>query len=296
MVNYYEKVQSQPEIFHQLAYKDLLFAKYDCPSEKRIVDKWWQHNYFMYNVAGKQTIHTPSNSWTLTAGKAVFIKKGACIMEKYFDEILCIMSFFVPDSYLQPFLRENVSLLSHEELPPSTEDLVIPIELNNAMTNFYESMLPYFRAERKPPEQLMELKFRELLFIIIGNPANKELASYLQTLLPLHTDNLQKIMSANCLFNLQLDDFAKLCNRSLSSFKRDFQMVYKASPGHWLLEKRVSNAKKLLITSDKPVADVGFESGFESSTHFSRVFKEHFGVSPLQFRKQAINRQEAQKL
>jgi AraC-like DNA-binding protein len=103
-------------------------------------------------------------------------------------------------------------------------------------------------------------------------------------------------MSANYLFNLQLDDFAKLCNRSLSSFKRDFQMVFKASPGHWLLEKRITNAKKLLITTDKPVSDVCFESGFESSTHFSRVFKEHFGVSPLQFRKQAINIEQAQKV
>jgi len=296
MINYYERVRSEPEIFHHLAYKDLLFAKYDCPSEKKILDKWWQHNYFMYTVTGKQTIRTPGNSWTLTAGKAVFIKKGACSMEKCFDEILCIMSFFVPDSYLQPFLRENISLLSHEDLPPSTEDLVIPIELNNAMINFYESMLPYFRAESAPPEQLMELKFRELLFIIIGNPVNKELASYLHTLLPLHTDNLQKVMSANCLFNLQLDDFAKLCNRSLSSFKRDFQMVYKASPGHWLLEQRISNAKKLLITTDKPVADVCFESGFESSTHFSRVFKDHFGFSPLQFRKQASTIQPAQRL
>jgi AraC-like DNA-binding protein len=289
MVNYYEKVKATPEIFQQLSYKELLFAKYNCPVEKKIIGKWWQHNYFMYMVTGKQTIHTPNHSWMLTPGKAVFMKKGACIQEKFFDEILCIMSFFVPDSYLQPFLRENISILKKDDLPPATDDLLIPIELNDAMTTFYESMFPYFNSNRPVPEQLLELKFRELLYIIISNPVNVALTSYLHTLLPMHGDGLQKIMEANCLFNLQLEDYAKLCNRSLSSFKRDFQLVYKAPPGQWIVEQKVNYAKQLLITSDKPIADVCFESGFESSTHFSRVFKNHFDISPLQFRKQSMS-------
>jgi len=289
MLNYYDNVRSKPEIFHQLSYKELLFAKYDCPTEANFTAKWWQHNYFMYIATGKEIIHTPNHSWMLTPGKAVFMKKGACLQEKFFDEVLCIMSFFVPDSYLQPFLRENISLLKQEGLPAPTDDLLIPIELNDAMTTFYESMFPYFNSNRPVPEQLLELKFRELLYIIISNPVNVELAAYLHTLLSTHGDGLQKVMAANCLFNLQLEDYAKLCNRSLSSFKRDFQLVYKVPPGQWLLEKRVSYAKQLLITSDKPIADVCFESGFESSTHFSRVFKNHFDISPLQYRKQSMS-------
>src|SRR5258708_7006841 len=182
MINYYEKVKSTPEIFHQLSYKELLFAKYNCPVEQKFVSKWWQHNYFMYIVTGKEAIHTPNHSWMLTPGKAVFMKKGACIQEKFFGEVLCIMSFFVPDSYLQPFLRENISILKPDGLPTATDDLVIPIELNDAMTTFYESMFPYFNSNTPIPEQLLELKFRELLYIIISNPVNIELTSYLHTL------------------------------------------------------------------------------------------------------------------
>ncbi len=289
MLNYYEIVKSKPQVFHQLSYKELLFAKYNCPVERKFIAKWWQHNFFMYIVTGKEVIHTPNNSWMLTPGKAVFLKKGACIQEKFFDEVLCIMSFFVPDSYLQPFLRENISILKQGELPAATDDLAIPIELNDAMTTFYESMFPYFNSKIPVPEQLLELKFRELLYIIISNPVNKELTAHFHTLLPLNGDCLQKIMAANCLFNLQLEDYAELCNRSLSSFKRDFQLVYKAPPGKWLLEQRVNYAKHLLITSNKPIADVCFESGFESSNHFSRVFRNHFDVSPLRYRKQSIS-------
>lgn len=289
MINYYERVKGQPEIFHQLTCKELLFAKYNCPLEQQITDKWWQHHYFMYIVTGKEVIRTPNQSWMLTPGRAVFIKKGACIMEKFFDDVLCIMSFFVPDSYFVPFLRENSSLLLRDGLPDACNDTVVPIELNNAMTAFYDSMSSYFLTKEKPPEQLLELKFRELLLLIISNPINKELHAYLKTLLPHQADNLHQIMEANCLFNLSQEDYAKLCNRSLSSFKRDFQLVYKVPPGQWLLEKRVNYAQKLIITTDKSIGDVCFESGFESSTHFSRVFKEHFGIAPLQYRKQTIS-------
>ena len=294
MINYYETVKAHPEIFNQLTYKELLFAKYNCPSEKRLLDKWTQHNFFINIVVGTATIHTPDRSWTLNSGDSIMIKKGAHIMEKNPGEILCIMSFFVPESYLRPFLRENVQLLRIEHSAIVANDLVIPLEKNEVMKAFYESMFPYFNTERKPPEEVLELKFRELLFNVIANPANCELIAYLQTLLADH-DYLQQTMEANYLFNLQLEDYARLCNRSLSSFKRDFQLTYGVPPGHWLLEKKLTRAKHQLMITDKSINDISFECGFESNTHFSRAFKNLFGASPLQFRKQAIGVHQTSK-
>jgi transcriptional regulator GlxA family with amidase domain len=93
-------------------------------------------------------------------------------------------------------------------------------------------------------------------------------------------------MESNFAYNLRLEEYAKLCNRSLSTFKRDFESAYKIPPGKWLLNKRLDNARKLMLDSNKPLADVVFESGFENQAHFSRVFKDKFGVSPLHFKKQ----------
>jgi AraC family transcriptional regulator, exoenzyme S synthesis regulatory protein ExsA len=53
-------------------------------------------------------------------------------------------------------------------------DLVMPLEVNEMMIAYNESLKPYFNSSIKPPEDLLELKFRELLFNIIGNPANTE--------------------------------------------------------------------------------------------------------------------------
>jgi AraC-like DNA-binding protein len=93
-----------------------------------------------------------------------------------------------------------------------------------------------------------------------------------------------EIMEANFRFNLSLDDYARLCHRSLSSFKREFQTHFQESPGKWLLQKRLDHSAALLRTSKMNVTEIAFESGFEDVSHFSRVFKERFQASPMVFR------------
>lgn len=233
--------------------------------------------------------HTPGRSWMLTKGSAVFVKKGACILEKFFEEVICIVTFFVPDSYLRSFMREHISLIQKNDLSAVSNDLLISVKANEILVAYIESVLPYFYSEEKPSEDLLELKFRELLLHMITDCANCDLTAYLQSMIPVQADNIREVMESNCLFNLTLNDYAKLCNRSLSSFKRDFRTIYKTNPGQWILSKKLDYAHKLLITSDKSVNDVSFESGFENSTHFSRVFKDRFGVSPSQYRNKAIH-------
>jgi AraC-like DNA-binding protein len=85
---------------------------------------------------------------------------------------------------------------------------------------------------------------------------------------------------------MQLHEYARLCHRSLSSYKRDFQNTFGIAPGRWLLEKRLAHAAHLLLNSFKPIGDIMCESGFKNITHFARAFKKQYGSSPLRYRKQ----------
>jgi transcriptional regulator GlxA family with amidase domain len=100
--------------------------------------------------------------------------------------------------------------------------------------------------------------------------------------------SIQHVMEDNFLYNLALEDFAKIALRSLPTFKRDIKAAYNTTPGKWLLHKRLENANKLLNSTSKSVNEIAFESGFENNTHFSRVFKEKYGKSPLHFRKGSL--------
>ncbi|WP_071130514.1 AraC family transcriptional regulator [Enterococcus timonensis] len=54
----------------------------------------------------------------------------------------------------------------------------------------------------------------------------------------------------------------------------------------FLNEYRLMKASFLLSEEKKPMADVAEMSGFSSTKNFQHTFKEHFGVSPLKYRKQ----------
>jgi AraC-like DNA-binding protein len=218
-------------------------------------------------------------------GTAVFVKKGACIVEQFFREPFCIVVFVMPDSFIKSFMGENNNLSHIATKELATHELVIPIEGDEVMKAFYDSVLPYFTSEVRPPENLVELKFKELLLHVIRNPLNKELIAYMQSIVKRTDHPLEQVMEMNFAYNLQLEAYAQLSNRSLSTFKRDFQEIFRTTPGRWLLQKRLEYARTLLTTTHKQVSDVTFESGFENMAHFSRAFKQKFGASPLQYRK-----------
>jgi AraC-like DNA-binding protein len=289
MLNYLQLVKSNPDYFRQFTCKELLCLKYDCPRDiPAKTGKFAEQNYFWYVLSGKKILHANGRTWVIEKGNAVFVKKGACVFEQIFDEVFCVITFFVPDSYIRNFVQQNPSLFYGRPAGGPTHH-VMPLQVDPILVAFYNSVLPYFTNGTQPNEDLLELKFRELLINIVMNDANIELINYFQSLGSSHTANLQQIMEDNCLYNLQLEDYARLCCRSLSSFKRDFHAAYNVTPHRWLMQRRLSHARHLLRTSDKPVADIAFECGFENNSHFSRLFKENYNISPLQYRKQQQN-------
>ena len=54
----------------------------------------------------------------------------------------------------------------------------------------------------------------------------------------------------------------------------------------YIRKRRMHKAKKLLKNTKKPVWEVAQEVGFEDYTYFSRVFKNTYGKSPREIRKE----------
>jgi len=285
MVNYFQLITNNPEYFKQFSCKDLLFLNYDCPVKVKRVAKWSEHNYIYYALSGKKTIHTPERSITLTGNSIVFVKKGACIVEQYFEEPFCIVVFIIPDDFIISFMKEYATG-AEQVLPVSYGIMDIRDDVN--MKSFYQSIIPYFALLENIPEEILEFKFKELLLCIIRNPANDEICNYFQTLRNQTNSSIKEIMEANYAYNLTLKDYAKLTCRSISSFKRDFQLLFKTTPGRWIIKKKLHRAKELLLQNNNSVSDIAMDSGFENTAHFCRLFKEKTGFSPLQYRRLAV--------
>ena len=283
MLNLFETIKTNPEYFKQLTCKVLLCSQYDCPQQKELKDLYSEHNFIVYVLNGKRTLFQPGYTYEMTEGKCVFSKKGGWLAQREPGTDWRVMIFFMPDDYLQQFCKKYSTNFSRGSQIKATLQM-IDLHVNNATMSFFESMKVYFMQSPPLPEALLELKFHELLFTILTNPGNKDLLFHLHNLTAHHRDSLSEIMEANYTYNLSLKEFAKLTHLSLASFKREFKKVFGTTPGKWLKEKRLDYAGRILTTSSKSISDIAFESGFENTTHFSRVFKEKFHETPLHYR------------
>lgn len=72
---------------------------------------------------------------------------------------------------------------------------------------------------------------------------------------------------------------------SHATFISEFKRITGKTPSSYLLERKMEYAKKLLLTSNISILDLASEIGFDSVSHFIKLFKSFYGETPLKFRK-----------
>jgi AraC-like DNA-binding protein len=72
---------------------------------------------------------------------------------------------------------------------------------------------------------------------------------------------------------------------SESHFRRLFRKWRNQSAGAWLQERRMSEARRLLSSTDLPLKEIGPKLGFGDAVSFNRSFRQFHGLPPGRFRK-----------
>ncbi len=85
--------------------------------------------------------------------------------------------------------------------------------------------------------------------------------------------------------NLSLDEVARVARISPFYFCKLFRRVTGLNFTQYVSLLRVEKAKKLLLDSNLRINDICVQIGFQSLTHFNRVFKRVIGQSPTGYRK-----------
>ncbi|MFT3795206.1 helix-turn-helix domain-containing protein [Flavobacterium sp.] len=147
------------------------------------------------------------------------------------------------------------------------------------LESFLSSVVPYFDLQSLP-ENIASLKITEAISILrsIDPGIDNVLANFEE---PGKVD-LARFMDQHFMFNLPLEKFSYLTGRSLTTFKRDFNKIFRTTPQRWLTQKRLELAHYQFVEKNKKPIDVCYEVGFENLSHFSFAFKKHFGYSPTQ--------------
>ena len=229
-------------------------------------------------LGGSVRLTCGRQSWTVGKNEMILLRKAHSVSyEKQgsaetglFESLL----FAINDELLKDFLTSQ-----DVKIPPMTEELGAKVSpMSERLVAYCWSLAPYFNDPSQTNPGLLRLKVMELLYNVMDCSKNI-FRQMLQLRQPVKTD-LHRVVEENYTSPISIDELAYLSGRSLSSFKREFQDIYGESPARWIREQRLRKAHEMLQTTSLSVADIAYSLGFENPTHFSRIFKESYGMPP----------------
>ncbi len=85
--------------------------------------------------------------------------------------------------------------------------------------------------------------------------------------------------------DINLSEIASESGYSYYHYSRVFQAMTGHSPYDYILRRKLSEAAKILVSTEKNIIDIAYDFGFKNPETFSRGFKRLFGIQPIQYRK-----------
>jgi len=155
---------------------------------------------------------------------------------------------------------------------------------SNIIEKFIDSLDFYFQNPSLVNNDLLELKIKELILLLVQSKNIDSMMGLVADIYSSHKAQIREVVELHLFSNLKIDELAKLCNLSLSSFKREFKKEFDDSPTNYINDRRIGKAKELLAITKLPISEVAYETGFQDSLYFTRLFKSKVGIPPSAYR------------
>ncbi|NIV18249.1 MAG: helix-turn-helix domain-containing protein [Woeseiaceae bacterium] len=98
-----------------------------------------------------------------------------------------------------------------------------------------------------------------------------------------------ELMEANIREPISQVDLAAYVDLSRRQLQRLFQKYLLCTPSRYYLQLRLQRARDLLHQTDLNLVEISAQTGFVSTSHFSKSYKEYYGYSPSAERGQNVS-------
>ena len=258
---------------------DLPFAKHNKvnkPGGKQI-GFLTEHTLF-FIIQGKKMFHFGSETVTAGPGQLILVKRGVYSISEYIPDegYFEALMIFVQDKFLQEFRFKTDGFQTRTK--QKSPFVIIPND--ELLDSFKLQYLNYFGKSFKAMEKILQLKLHELFLLLTSSTCKAQVLNFINSCVDNQPTEIEFIIKKHLLQPLSVSEFAKLSSRSVASFKRDFQKQFNAPPKQWINQQRLAYANSLLNSTSKTVSETCYECGFESVSHFIKIFKKEYGITP----------------
>lgn len=171
-----------------------------------------------------------------------------------------------------------------QEIEAPVTKYVVQMAASRLVRHFMEGVTFLFENREAVTEDILVLKLKEIILLLMQTDSMPEVLHIIRSLFSERTFSFKETIEAYLYTQATVQDLANLTNTSLSTFKREFAKIYGTTPASYILDRRLEKVAQLLRVSDDPVSAIGYDCGFTTPAHLTRVFKTKFQKTPTQYR------------
>lgn len=154
----------------------------------------------------------------------------------------------------------------------------------NTMKNFFATTNQYIKEDLFSNDDTAEnIKMTELIYLILTQH-DCCLKSKVLSNIDILKEHFEQTIHNHIFNDISIDDLAQKCNRSLTSFKKEFKKHFYEPPHKWFIKQRLMHSRLLLISTNKSVSEIGIECNFPNTSHFIKLFKKEYALTPATYR------------
>jgi len=269
-----------------LKYKDrIVFGKQSMPYFDRMPKEYFEDEAcFVFVNEGEVSVRAQTNYLDINKKQAILAKCLNYFFETSekqqksgdFVEVIAVI--------LYPALVEEIFEFDLSRSDFSFDFNIKQVEVDRLLANFKESINILLDHPELADESIIKTKLKEFVLLMAKSQDAPSQLDFLAALFKPLDIEFKSTIQHNLYANLSVDELARLCHLSSSSFKRKFNDVFNASPKKYISQKKVEKAAKLLKADRTRVSDIAYDVGFESLATFNRNFTATYGMSPSEYR------------
>ncbi len=239
---------------------------------------------FIYFKEQGPILLSSENNVRVKSNEAVLLKCGNhfldLLREKENGEVEVIVVHLFPEVLKKLYIGELPSVIEKQSKNKRSQ----VVASSDVIAKFIDSLEFYFQNPSLVNNDLLELKIKELILLLVQSNNVNSILELIADLYTPKTVLLKEVIELHLFSNLKLEQLAKLCNQSLSSFKREFKKEFNDSPTNYIIGKKVEKAQELLKLTKLSINEIAYEVGFQDQLYFTRLFKKRTGMTPSNFR------------
>ena len=247
---------------------------------------WHREFEFLYVESGQVLCGIGEKQIILSEGDAIFINSK--ILHRFYassggviPNFVCMPEFIAPENslvfkkYILPIISSNMSFQYFQSAEPWQARII------KIMIKIMETQ------ENEKIKELSTLALLQNLWLIFYENVKLSGKEEVQTVDETAQKRVQLMMQyihENYKQGLSLNEIASHIGVSKSTALHLFQRFLHTTPVNYLIEYRLQAASRLLKNTNKKVKTIAYESGFHNVDYFCRVFKNHYHVTPSEYR------------